>query len=120
VALTCYAEASNNCSQGGNEKRAICDVINNRARANRSYWGGNTVSGVLNQRDRRGRYMFQGYKSSQYNQASNPSSLDTASCNKLKDCISAANAASSSATYNYTSFNQAGTHNICQHNFFTE
>lgn len=120
VALTCYAEASNNCSQGGNEKRAICDAINNRARANRSYWGGNTVSGVLNQRDRRGRYMFQGYKSSQYNQASNPSSLDTASCNKLKDCISAANAASSSATYNYTSFNQAGTHNICQHNFFTE
>jgi RHS repeat-associated protein len=120
VARTCYAEASNNCSQGDNEKRAISDAIYNRARADERKWGGNTVLGVLEKKDRKGRYMFQGYKSSQYDQAANPSSLDDASCKKLKACINAANAASSSAMYDYTSFNKAGTPNICQHRFFKE
>ncbi len=120
VALTCFAESSNDCDDGVNEKRAITDAIYNRARANKKQWGGGTALGVLKKKDRRGRYMFQGYKSRQYRVASNPSNLNEGQCNKLKGCIDSAIQSSSSPKFNYTSFNQAGKPTFCVHRFFVE
>ncbi len=123
LALTCFAEASNRCAEGDNEKRAICDSVYNRAAANRSYWGGNTVLGVLQQKDKMGRYMYQGYQSEQYRKAEKTSCLGKGDCEKLKACITAATLSASARVYDYTSFNQApnSSHTkICVHYFFKE
>jgi len=120
VALTCFAESSSACTEGANEKRAITDSIYNRASADRKQWGGGTVMGVLKKKDRKGRYMFQGFHSAQYNLAKNITKLDNKQCKKLKECIDAATKSSSSTKYNYTSFNQAGKPTFCVHRFFVE
>jgi RHS repeat-associated protein len=123
LALTCFAEASNNCLEGGNEKRAICDTVYNRAAANRSYWGGGSVLGVLQQKDKNGFYMYQGYQSAQYRKAANPCSLGQGDCEKLKGCVTAATLSAGGQIYDFTSFNQApiSRHTrICVHYFFKE
>ncbi len=122
VALTCFAEASNNCAQGGNEKRAITDCIYNRANKNKNYWCGNSVLGVLGC-TYNGKQQFLGYGSSQYKKAEDSCNLDQKECQKLKDCISAAQASSTASQYSYTSFNQTfkvGRDSICSHYFWTD
>jgi hypothetical protein len=64
--------------------------------------------------------MFQGYQNKQYHKAEKPENLDCGECSKLKACIAAANESSKSQSYNYTSFNQAGTPTFCVHQFFKE
>jgi hypothetical protein len=118
VALTCFGEASNNCAGGANEKRAITDSIYNRVRANKSYWGGNTVKGVLS---KSGQYLA--YDGSQYLKAKNQKKLDDKECQKLKDCISAAQASASGTKNNYTNFNKTDKSSrtpICNHYFWKE
>jgi len=118
VALTCFAESSNNCSQGGSEKRAITDCIYNRAAKNRKYWCGNSVVGVLSCSGQ-----FLGYGSAQYKKAENPKDLDEKECQKLKDCMSAAQASSAGTQYSYTNFNQTnkpGRTSLCSHYFWQE
>jgi RHS repeat-associated protein len=115
VSLTCFAEASNNCRDGVFEKIGITDVIFNRARANRSYWGGSDVLDVLSQP-----FQFLGYGSPQYKKAENPQSLDPQSCDKLKDCIAAAIGSQWDPFFNFTGFNQTarqGRVKMCTHYF---
>ena len=121
VALTCFAEASNNCSQGDNEKRAITDCIYNRVKANDKSWCSQAgVVGVLSC-VYNGNVQFLGYNSSQYKRAGNPQNLDEAECKKLKGCISAAQESSNKTQYSYTNFNQTkrtGRTSICNHYFW--
>jgi hypothetical protein len=115
VALTCFGEASNGCASGANEKRAITDSIYNRVRANKSYWGGNSINGVLS---KSGQYLA--YEGSQYKKAETPEKLTEKECQKLKDCISAAQASAGGTQNNFTNFNQtnrAGRNSICNHYF---
>ena len=118
VALTCFGEASNGCGSGAKEKRAITDTIYNRVSANRSYWGGGTPIGVLSQPSQ-----FLGYGGAQYRKAENPQNLDEKECQKLKDCITAAQASAGGTQNNFTNFNQTsrpGRTSICSHYFWTE
>jgi RHS repeat-associated protein len=119
VALTCFAESSNNCRDGWFEKVGITDTIFNRAAANRSYWGGSNIINVLSQPNQ-----YLGYNSPQYNNAAqNTRGLDPRSCDKLKDCIAAAITSQSGTFFNYTSFNQTGRPGrvrMCRHYFRVE
>jgi RHS repeat-associated protein len=115
LALLCFAESSNNCKQSVAERRAITDSVYNRVAANRSYWGGDTVKGVISAPNQ-----YVGYNSPQYKKAENPSSLDKKSCDKLKGCITAATDSANGVANKYNSFNQTkrrGRKKICAHYF---
>jgi hypothetical protein len=118
VALTCFAEATCNCYEGDQEKRAITDSIYNRVSADRSYWGGNTVLGVLSQSKQ-----FLGYDNSRYHMGEKTQSLNVNECEQLKQCIAAAQASASGTINTYNGFNQTqkeGRTHICVHYFRTE
>ena len=119
VALTCFAEASSTCiGEGWAEKVAITDVIFNRAKANRSYWGGSDILNVISAPGQ-----FRGYNSPQYQKAAQPRSLDPASCDKLKDCIAAAISSQWEPFFDFNGFNQTprpGRVKICVHYFRIE
>lgn len=122
VALTCFAEASNNCCEGANEKRAITDSIYNRANTKDKSWcteGG--VVGVLSCQYNNNT-QFLGYGSPEYNRAGDVGNLSNKTdCQKLKDCIAAAIASSTKTNYSYTNFNQTnrpGRTKICKHYFW--
>lgn len=115
LALLCFAESSNHCKNSVAERRAITDSVYNRIDANKSYWGGNTVKGVIEAPNQ-----YLGYNSPEYRRAQDPASLDKKSCAKLKDCIDAAKASSNGVKNNFNSFNQTpgrGRKKICRHFF---
>lgn len=107
VALTCFGEGSKKSQCGGdaewaNEKRAITDVVYNRVAANKSYWGGKTVIGVLSRPGQ-----FVAYNGGEYNRAkTNWCNLEGEDCDKIKQCVSAATASASGTTYGFNGFNQ--------------
>ena len=122
IALTCFGEASNDCDQGDDEKRAITDVMYNRAAADKKYWGGSDVLNVVKKDNQ-----FLGYGGDEYNKAmNNTSTLDDKSCDKLKACIGAALNSDKNQTHDYNSFNKSSTKpnrngvKICKHYFRTE
>jgi RHS repeat-associated protein len=118
VALLCFAESSSHCKNSVAERRAITDSIYNRAAANRSYWGGSSVEGVISAP---GQYL--GYNSPQYQKAQTPGGLDKKSCSKLKGCIDAAKASANGVANKFNGFNQTprrGRTKICAHYFRTE
>jgi hypothetical protein len=118
VALTCFGEAGNDRANGAVEKRAITDSVYNRVKANKSYWGGNTVPGVLSKLNQ-----YDGYENLQYKKAENPEVLNEKECQKLKDCISAAQASAGGTINKYTNFKkdyQPGRTAIGKHYFWKE
>jgi hypothetical protein len=93
----------------------ITDSVYNRVAANQKYWGGNTVIGVI-----KAPKQYVGYNTPQYNKAKNSESLEKKSCDKLKDCIKAAEASSKGTENEYNGFNQtpmAGRTKVCVHYF---
>jgi hypothetical protein len=101
VALTCFAESSNNSAEGTSEKRAMTDAIYNRVRSNRAGRNSWSVVDIL-QRPQQ----FLGYGSKEYKKAENPNNFDKKSCDKLKECISAAHSSSIASIYSFNGFNQ--------------
>ena len=101
AALTCFSEATSNCREAWFEKVAITDTIFNRARANRSYWGGSDVGDVIRQPGQ-----FQGVGGSQWGRGQRPGQLDPMECAKLKDCINAATGSADTTFFDFNGFNQ--------------
>jgi RHS repeat-associated protein len=119
VALTCFAESSNKCSEGNEEKRAITDCVYNRVRSKyRSVWCNKNkdVWDVLACENQ-----FDGFASDEYMRAGYYwMTFGSVDCKKLKDCISAAEASSKVAAYKYNGFNQTykpDRKKICNHYF---
>jgi RHS repeat-associated protein len=107
VALMCFGEGSKKSQCGSNaewanEKRAITDVVYNRVAANKSYWGGNTVMGVLAHPGQ-----FVAYNGREYIRAQkNWCNLAGEDCDKIKECVSAASASAKRTVYGFNGFNQ--------------
>ena len=127
VALTCFAEATpdSQCEPDApvsqeDEKRAICDSVYNRADADQSYWGGDSVRGVVSYGLGTKRQQYLGYKSPRYEKAEKPQNLCAADCKQLKECIQAAQASANGTMFKYNGFNQTpkpGRTYICDHYF---
>jgi RHS repeat-associated protein len=113
VALMCFGESTRNCAHGAKEKRAITDVVYNRASKNKSYWGGSGILSVLRHPNQ-----FLGYCNSECQKAKTPSSLNKTDCDELKECIKAAQGSAVSTLSKYDGFNQTnkpGRVKICAH-----
>jgi len=118
VALTCFSEATPNCRDGWFEKVAIADVMHNRASANRSYWGGSDVGGVVHQPGQ-----FRGVGGAQWDKGKNPGDLSPGDCQQMKDCIAAAVGSANTTFFTFNRFDQSkgkGRTKICKHYFRTE
>ena len=115
LALTCFAESTPRCKDGWYEKILIVDTIINRSRANKSYWGGSGIGGVIRQPG-----MYDGYDSKKWRRGQHPSGLDPAECTELRDCISAAQSGFADTFSDFNGFNQTpkrGRLKVCKHYF---